>query len=61
MVSALSFENRLLGLSVVDIDAAMHKQCTHYNSLSLGDILVCSTDLEIKDCAARHGYAQNSF
>jgi hypothetical protein len=51
-VSAVGFENRRLGLSVVDIDAAMRKQCTHPNSLARGDILVRSNDLEIKDCAA---------
>jgi hypothetical protein len=55
VVSALGFENRLLGLSVVDIDAAMRKLCTHPYSLARGDILVRSNDLEIKDCAAGHG------
>ncbi len=29
VVSAVGFENRRLGLLVVDIDAAMHKPCTH--------------------------------
>ncbi len=57
MVSALGFENRQLGLLVDDIDAVMCKQCTHPNSLVHGNILVYSTDLEIKDCAAGHGYA----
>jgi hypothetical protein len=61
VVSALGFESRRLGLSVVDIDAAMRKLCTHPNSLARGDILVRSNDLEIKDCAAGHGYARKQF
>jgi hypothetical protein len=61
VVSALGFGNRRLGLSVVDIDATMRKQCTHSNSLARGDILVCSTDLEIKDCSEGHGYARKQF
>jgi hypothetical protein len=48
-VNALGFENRWLRLSVVDIDAAMLLQFTHHNSQALGEILVCTTDLEITD------------
>jgi hypothetical protein len=40
VVSAVGFENRRLGLSVVDIDAAMRKLSTHLNSLARGDILI---------------------
>ncbi len=61
MESALGFENRRLGLSVVDIDAAMRKTCTQPNSLARGDILVRFNDLEIKVCAAGHGYARKEF
>jgi hypothetical protein len=61
VVSTVGFENRQLGLSVVDIGAAMRKLCTHPNSLARGDILVRSNDLEIKDCAAGHGYARKQF
>jgi hypothetical protein len=61
VVQALGFENRQLCLSVVDIDAAMRKQCTHTNSLARGDILVRSNDLEIKDFIAGHGYAREQF
>ncbi len=59
--SAVGFGNRWLGLLVVDTDAAMRKQCTHPNSLARGDVLVLSTDLEIKVCAAGHGYALEQF
>jgi hypothetical protein len=61
VVSAFGFENRRLGLSVVDIDSAMRKQCTHHNSQARGDILVRSTDLEITDCAAGHGCARKQY
>ncbi len=54
IVAALGFENRRLGLSVVDIDAAMLRQCTHHNLQALGDILVRTTDLEIIDNANGH-------
>jgi hypothetical protein len=49
VVSALASENRQLGLSVVDIDAAMRRQCTHVTSQGRGNILVRSVDLEITD------------
>jgi hypothetical protein len=47
-VNALGFanENRLLGLSVVDIDVATRQQFTHHNLQEWGDILVHTTDLE---------------
>ncbi len=61
VVSAVGFENRRLGLSVVDIDAAMRKLCTDPNSLARGDILVRTNDLEIKDCAAGYAYARKQF
>ncbi len=63
MVTAVGFENRSLGLSVVkvDIDAAMRRQSTHLNSQARGDILVRSTDLEIKEYALGHGYARKQF
>ncbi len=55
-------ENRRVGLSVVDIDADMLRQCTHYNTKALGDILVRTTDLEITDpsqgcCCSRKQFA----
>ncbi len=42
VVTAVGFESRRLGLSVVDIDAAMRRQCTHLNSQARGDIIVRS-------------------
>jgi hypothetical protein len=39
----------------------MRRQCTHLNSQAHGDILVRSSDLEIKDCALGHGYAWKQF
>jgi hypothetical protein len=56
VVTAVGFENRSPGLSVVDIDAAMRRQCTHLNSQARGDTFVCSSDLEITDCALGHDY-----
>ncbi len=50
MVTAVWFESTRLGLSVVDIDATILRQCTHLNSQAHGDILVRSSDLEIEDC-----------
>ncbi len=61
VVAALGFENRRLGLSVVDIDAAMRRQCTHLNSQARGDILIRSTDLEITDCAQGYGCSRKQF
>jgi hypothetical protein len=61
VVAALGFENRRLGLSVVDIDAAMRRQCTHFNSQARGDILIRSTDLEITDCALGYGCPRKQF
>ena len=60
-MAALGFENRQLGLSVVDIDAAMHRQCTHHNSQARGDILVRTTELEITDKAQGHYSARKQF
>ena len=61
VVSALASENRRLGLSVVDIDAAMRRQCTHLTSQARGDILVRTTDLEITDRAQSHGSSRRQF
>ena len=61
MVSALAYENRRLGLSVVDIDAAMRRQCTHLSSQARGDILICTTDLEITDRAQGHCSSRKQF
>ncbi len=55
-MAALAFEHWCLGLSVVDVDAAMRRQCTHFNSQARRDILDRSTDLEIADCATPVGY-----
>ncbi len=52
---------RRLGLSVVDIDAALRRKCTHLKSQARGDIHVCFSDLEIKDCALGNGYDQTQF
>ncbi len=63
MVSALAnaSENRRLGLSVVDMDATMRRQCTHINSQTRGDFLVRTTDLAITDRAARHHTSRKQF
>jgi hypothetical protein len=61
VVSALASENRRLGLSVVDIDAAMRHQCTHLSSQARGDILVRTADLEITDRAQGHGSSRKQF
>ncbi len=60
-MNALGFENRRLGLSVVDIYAAMLRQCTHYYTQALGDILVCTTDLDITDRAQGHCCSRKQF
>jgi len=61
VVSALAYENRRLGLSVVDMDATMRRQCTHINSQARGDLLVRTTDLEITDRAQRHHTSRKQF
>ena len=61
VVSAIAFESRRLGHSVVDIDAAMKRKCTHLNSKKRGDMLVRSKDLEITDKAKGHGVARTQF
>ena len=61
VVAALGFENRRLGLSVVDIDADMRRQCTHFNSQVRADILVRFTDLEITNCALGYGCSRKQF
>ncbi len=61
VVAAFGFENRLLGLSVVDIDAAMCRQCTHLKSQARGNILICLTDLEITNCALGYGCSRKQF
>jgi hypothetical protein len=60
-VQTIGFEYRLLGLSVVDIEAAMLRQCTHQNSQVRGDILVSTTDLEITDRAQGHNCSRKQF
>ncbi len=61
MASALAFENRRLGLPVVDIDAAMLCQCSHANSQARGDILVHTTDLETTDHVQASGILYSSI
>jgi hypothetical protein len=61
VVSAIAFESRRLGHSVVDIDAAMKRKCTHLNSKKRGDMLVRSKDIEITDKAKGHGVARTQF
>jgi hypothetical protein len=61
VVSALTSENRRFGLSVVDIDAAMRRQCTHLSSQALEDIVFCTTDLEITDRAQGQGSSRKQF
>ena len=61
VVSAIAFESRRLGHSVVDIDAAMKRKCTHLNSKKRGDMLVRSKDLEITDKAKGHGVARTQY
>ena len=39
----------------------MRKQCSHHNCQARGDILVRSTDVEITDCSAGHGYARKQY
>ncbi len=46
-MNALGCENRRLDLSAIDIDAAMLRQCAHFNTHMLGDILVCTIDLDL--------------
>jgi hypothetical protein len=60
VVSALASDRRL-GLSVVEINAAMRRQCTHLSSQARGDILVGTTDLKITDRAQRHGSSRKQF
>ncbi len=57
MVSALAYENRRLGLSVIDKDATVRRQCTQ----ARGDLLVRTTDLEITDRAQRHHTSRKQF
>ena len=61
VVAAVAFESRRLGHSVVDIDAAMKKKCTHLNSKKRGDMLVRSKDIEITDKAKGHGVSRTQF
>ncbi len=61
-MNALGFENRLLGLTVVDIDAA----CGDNDALTTiqkrgGDILVRTTDLEITDRVQGHCCSRKQF
>ncbi len=50
MIAALASENRRLGLAVVvDLDAAMCRQCTHLTSQAREDILVRTNELAITD------------
>ncbi len=60
-MSVILVESRCLGLSVVDIDAAIRRKCTRLNSQARRDMLVCSSDLEINDCVMGHGYARKQF
>ncbi len=55
------FENKRLGLSVVDIDAAMRRQCTHRYSQARGDIFVRTTDLEITARTQGHHACRKQF
>ncbi len=66
VVASLGFENRRFGPSVADIDAAMHRQCTHFrvNSQGRGDILLRLTDqsyLEITACAMGYGCSRKAI
>ena len=61
VVAALAYENRRLGLAVVDLDAAMRRQCTHLTSQARGDILVRTNEVEITDRAQGHGTARKNF
>ena len=61
VVTALAFESRRLALSVVDLDAAMLRQCTHVNSQARGDILVRATDVEITDRVQGQGCSRKQF
>ena len=61
VVAALAFENRRLALSVVDVDAAMRRQCTHVNSQARGDILVRASDVEITDRVQGQGCSRKQF
>ncbi len=61
IVNALGFENWRQGLSVVDIDAAMKRHCTHHNSQAWGEILVRTTDLEITDHVHGHCCSRKQF
>ena len=54
MVAALAYENRRLGLAVVDLDAAMRRQCTHLTSQARGDILVRTYEVAITDRVQGH-------
>ena len=61
VVAALAFENRRLALSVVDVDAAMRRQCTHDNSQAQGDILVRAADVEITERVQGQGCSRKQF
>ena len=61
VVSAIAYENRRLGLSVVDMDATMRRQYTHINSQAPGDFLVRTTDLQITDRAQGHNTSRKQF
>jgi hypothetical protein len=52
---------RRLALSVVDLDAAMRRQCTHVNWQARGDILVHATDVEITDRVQGQGCSWKQF
>ncbi len=63
MVAALAYENRRFGLAVVDLDAAMRRQCTHLTSQARGDILVRTNEMAIQvtDQVPGHGSARKQF
>jgi hypothetical protein len=61
VVAALASENRRLGLAVVDLDAAMRRQCTHLTSQARADILVRTNELAITDRVQGHGSARKQF
>jgi hypothetical protein len=50
-----------LGLAVVDLDAAMRRQCTHLTSQARADILVRTNELAITDRVQGHGSARKQF
>ncbi len=63
VVAVLAYENRRLGLAVVDLYAAMLCQCTHLTSQAQarGDILVRTNEVEITDRAQGHCTARRQF